>query len=114
MGIEGQRRRRQPKTPAGLEEPGDDCGVAEMDAVKVADGHRAGSAARLPAGAGGKQTRGGKVRQGREECRGNEDWQTTWPRGDEARQSVAYARLSRGEGPPWRRYHGVWTMHPSP
>jgi hypothetical protein len=27
----------------------------------------------LPAGAGGKQTRGGKVRQGREECRGNED-----------------------------------------
>jgi hypothetical protein len=51
--------------------------VAEMDAVEVADGHRAGSAARLPAGAGGKQTRSGKVRQGREECRGNEDWQTT-------------------------------------
>jgi hypothetical protein len=27
----------------------------------------------LPVGAGGKQTRSGKVRQGREECRGNED-----------------------------------------
>jgi hypothetical protein len=51
--------------------------VAEMDAVEVADGHCAGSAARLPAGAGGEQTRGGKVRQGREECRGNEDLQTT-------------------------------------
>jgi hypothetical protein len=47
--------------------------VAEMDAVEVADGHRAGSAARWPAGAGGKQTRGGKVRQGREKYRGNED-----------------------------------------
>jgi len=77
MGIEGQRRGRQPETPAGLEEPGDDCGVAEMDAVKVADSDCAGSAARLPAGAGGKQTRSGKVRQGRKKYRGNEDWQTT-------------------------------------
>jgi len=77
MGIEGQHRGRQPETPADLEEPGDDCGMAEMDAVKVADGHRAGSAARLPTGASGKQTRGGKVRQGREEYRGNEDCQTT-------------------------------------
>jgi hypothetical protein len=45
--------------------------VAEMDAVEVADGHRAGDAARLPAGAGGEQTRSGDVRQGRKKCRGS-------------------------------------------
>jgi hypothetical protein len=28
--------------------------VADMNTVEVADGHRAGSVARLPAGAGGK------------------------------------------------------------
>ena len=73
MGIEGQRSGRNPEMPADLEETRDDRGVAEMDTVEVADGHRAGSAARLPAGASGKQTRGGKVRQGREKYRGNAD-----------------------------------------
>jgi hypothetical protein len=73
MRIERQHRRRQAETPTGVEQTRDDRGVAEMDTVEVADGHRARSAARLPAGAGGKQTRGSKVRQGREEYRGNED-----------------------------------------
>ena len=73
MGIERQRRRRQAEAQTGVEQPRDDLGVAAMNTVEVADGHRAGSAARLPAGAGGKQTRGGKVRQGREEYRGNEN-----------------------------------------
>jgi len=73
MRIERQHRRRQAETPTGVEQTRDDRGVAEMDTVEVADGHRARSAARLPAGAGGKQTRGSEVRQGREEYRGNED-----------------------------------------